>query len=52
MLLLLTEEDLVTVFAMSNKFHRRKFMQDLTELRIRADYSSEGLGLGEKQYFY
>jgi hypothetical protein len=41
MLLLITEEDLVTVFQMSNKFHRRKFIHDLTELRIRADYSSE-----------
>jgi len=41
MLLLLTEEDLVSVFGMSNKLHRRKFIQDLTELRIRADYSSE-----------
>lgn len=43
MLLLLTEDDLNSVFLMSNKFHRRKFMHDLTELRIRADYSSEDL---------
>ena len=41
MLLLLNEDDLVQVFLMSNKFHRRKFIQDLVELRINGDYSSE-----------
>ena len=41
MLMLLTDEDLKTVFLMSNKFHRRKFLSDLMELRVRADLSSE-----------
>ena len=41
MLLLLNEDDLVQVFLMSNKFHRRKFIQDLVELRINGDYTSE-----------
>ena len=62
MLLLCTEDDLITVFGMTNKFHRKQFLTHLSKLKIRADYShvdqsgiNEWLGLiGEdfKQYTY
>ena len=40
MLLLLTEEDLLNVFHMSNRFHRKQLLLKISNLKIRTDYSN------------
>ena len=40
MLLLLTEEDLLNVFHMNNRFHRKQLLLKIANLKIRTDYSN------------